>query len=94
MSDLSLMISQYGLYLAIGIVWLVSITVIAVINAEECSLPAECFDCSESTCRKCNLPNMELKTGRWVWKPELERAPILTCSHAAGLENSLEAVQK
>ena len=75
MSDLPLFISEYGLYLFIGIVWLISICVFAIYNAEDCPLPAECFDCKESSCLKCQCQNQELQTGQWVWKPGMEHTP-------------------
>ncbi|MEJ2264490.1 MAG: hypothetical protein P8X95_13675 [Anaerolineales bacterium] len=48
MSDLPLFISEYGLYLFIGIVWLAAVGVFAIRNAKVCTLPAECFDCKEN----------------------------------------------
>ena len=84
MSDWPLFISEYGWYLIIGIVCLASIGVIAIRNAKECTLPAECFDCQESTCQKCSRLNQELEPGQWVWKPNLKPSPMLTCTNATG----------
>ncbi|MEJ2654315.1 MAG: hypothetical protein P8Z69_03190 [Acidihalobacter sp.] len=89
MSDLPLFISEYGLYLFIGIVCLAAIGVFAIRNAKECALPAECFDCKESTCLKCSRVNQESEPGQWAWKPNLENAPMLACGDTAGSENSL-----
>jgi hypothetical protein len=86
MSDLPLFISEYGLYLFIGIVWLAAVGVFAIRNAKVCTLPAECFDCKESTCLKCSRLNQELAPGQWMWKPESEHAPMLTCGDAPGSE--------
>lgn len=89
MSDLPLLISEYGLYLFIGIIWLAVIGVIAICNAKECTLPAECFDCKKSTCLNCRPPNQRLRTDQWVWKPYLGHAPMLTGNDTAKPENSL-----
>lgn len=89
MGDLALFISEYGLYLIIGIVCLAAIGVFAIRNAKECTLPAECFDCKESTCLKCSHVNQESKPGHWVWKPNPGHTPMLPCGDAAGSENSL-----
>jgi hypothetical protein len=88
MSHLLLFISEYGLYLFIGIGWLAAIGVFAIRNAKECTLPPECFDCKESTCQKCSRVNQESESGQWVWKPNPEHAPMLTCGDAPGSENS------
>jgi hypothetical protein len=83
MSDLPLLISEYGLYLFIGIVLLTSIGVIAICSAEDCTCPAECFDCKDSTCLKCRDPHRKPRSDQWVWKPILEHGPMFTRSDTA-----------
>lgn len=88
MSDLPILISEYGLYLFIGIVLLASIGVFAICNAEDCTFPAECFDCKESTCQNCGHPNLKPQSDQWVWKPDLKPSPMLTGGETAGQKNS------
>jgi hypothetical protein len=83
MSDLPILISEYGLYLFIGIVLLASIGVFAICNAEDCPLPAECFDCKQSTCLNCDHKNLRLRSDQWVWKPDLKPSPMITGSDTA-----------
>lgn len=88
MSYWPLWISEYSVYLFIGIALLISIIIIAVYSAEECTLPAECFDCRETTCLECCRVNQEGATDQWVQKPNLDHSPMLTSSNAAGPENN------
>lgn len=85
--SLPLFISEYGLYLFIGIACLAAIGVFAIRNAKECDLPAECFDCKESTCLECSHLNQEVEPGQWVWKPDPKHSPVLTCGDTAGSKN-------
>lgn len=89
MSDLPILISEYGVYLFIGIVLLISIVVFAIWNAEDCPLPAECFDCKQSTCLNCDHTNLRLRSGQWVWKPDLKPSSMLTGSDTAEQKNSI-----
>jgi hypothetical protein len=88
MSDLLLLISEYGWYLIIGIAGLLSIGMFAILNAEDFPFPDECFDCSEITCRKCHRREQEVGT-QWVCTPDLAHAPMLDESDCARQQGAL-----
>lgn len=85
--SLPLFISEYGFHLIIGIVGFAAIGVFAIRSAKECNLPAECFDCKESTCLQCSHLNQEVELGPWVWKPNPKRSPVITCGDTGGSKN-------
>ena len=89
MNDLTLFVSEYGLYLFIGLVWLIATCVYAIYNAEDCTLPAECFDCKESACGNCNRADLKPRSEVWVWKPVLG----LSGSQMAGREKPLSPIE-
>ena len=44
---------DYGIYIILSLVILSAILALIVSSAKECSYPAECFDCSDTSCSEC-----------------------------------------
>jgi hypothetical protein len=44
---------DYGIYIISSLVILSAILAIIVSSAKECPYPAECFDCSDTSCSEC-----------------------------------------
>lgn len=73
MSHMVMLISEYGLYLFIGVILVAAIYIFAISNAEECPHPAQCFDCSEISCAKCFQPDRKQRSTRLLWKPTIDQ---------------------
>jgi len=61
MNALQSVFFEYGIYIISGAAILITIAVIALSNAEDCPHPAECFDCSNTSCRGCSLLFLEMR---------------------------------
>ena len=69
MNEMLILIIEYGLYIALGIILLSAICCFAIRNAEDCPHPSQCFDCSETSCLKCCYQEQKERSNHYVWKP-------------------------
>jgi hypothetical protein len=85
MSAILSIILQNGIYILPCIVICVGIVVLALSNAENCTYPAECFNCNNSSCYNCD----HLQSGSMV-----ESGRRRECTEQPCLQGSLPVSPK
>ena len=69
MSSILSTILEFALYILGGVALIVGIVFFALRNAEECPHPAECFNCSETSCQECSYRNPNLQAKEKAVRP-------------------------